>query len=251
MALVLLMEGTNQFVSWRHIIEYVNRNFDTVLNADTIDFTALNNTITTIFTNQFLPITEDVFENVTTLFQELQSPKVEGQEAANMYVEIILDLLKLVFDGYGFEPPEETAESEDPLAIINAYYDVFKLVFDYFAIAAGLVVIFLGILAWLSHSKGRHASRAYLGGIISKFVIGLGLVLLSTMTLSDAADNLGESAWTLPLMLFVLFIALIFDHLPYSSFKKSSGLPTNNARKPRKGLPWGNLKRTFSRKPSY
>ena len=138
------------------------------------------------------------------------------------------------------------------VVIINAYYAVFELVFGYFFIAGGLVVIFLGILAWLSHSKGRHESRSYLGGIISKFIIGLGLVFLSTMVTNDSADNLGESAWTLPLVFFLLIIALILDHLPYSSFKKSSGLPTNSDNtKRRKSLPWGNLKKTFTRKKSY
>lgn len=250
MALVLFMEGTNQFISWRHIIEYVNTTFDGVVVDNNLNTDALNVTINKIMNNTYLPITEDAYENITAVYQNIILSDISQEQFQEDYDNIIVGLYKIIFDGYGFEPPENLDESEDPLAIVNSYLGVFELVFGYFFISAGIVLLILGVLSWLSHSKGLHESRAHLGGIISKFVIGLGLVFLSTMVLTQSSDNLGESAWTLPLMFFSLGIALIFQHLPYSDFKrKAQGLPSNKAARPRRS-PFPNLMKSFSRKQS-
>lgn len=258
MALVLLMEGTNQFVSWRHVIEYTNNILGPISNADPnesadVFFQAVNNTINSVLNNPFLGVTEDTYLEVTNDFQNITSnPDLTDDQATELASTIIVDLLKLIFNGYGFEPPESgETESTDIDTVFNAYYSVFELVFGYFFISAGLVLMFLGVLSWLSHSKGLHESRSHLGGIISKFVIGLGLVLCSIMVLTQSADNLGESAWTLPLLFFLLAIALILNHIPWSNFNRSRthALPTNSLGRQKK-LPLGFLRKSVSRKSS-
>lgn len=257
MALVLLMEGTNQFVSWRHVIEYTNNilapldNPDPNQSAD-LYLLAVNNTINSVLNNAFLGVTEDTYLEVTNDFKNITSnPNLTDDQATELATTILVDLLKLIFNGYGFEPPESETEGQDIDTVFNAYYSVFELVFGYFFISAGLVLIFLGVLSWLSHSKGLHESRSHLGGIISKFVIGLGLVLCSIMVLTQSADNLGESAWTLPLLFFLLAIALILNHIPWSDFNRSRthDLPTNSIGRQKK-LPWGFLTKSVSRKRS-
>jgi hypothetical protein len=68
----------------------------------------------------------------------------------------------------------------------------------------------IGILAWLSMLKEKRTWRHYIG-IVSNLLIGLGVALLSVMLVTSASDNLGSSPWTLPLLVFVLFIG----KLPY------------------------------------
>jgi hypothetical protein len=252
LTLALLMEGTNQFISWRHIIEYINTQFANVVDQNSnLNITALGETVNNVLNNSFLPVDEDQFEKIISLYDNIQLTNISQETLGDDYLKIVIRLLEIIFNGYGFEPPMSSTEnSEDYGALFNSYYAVFELVFGYFFISAGLVLILLGTLSWLSHSKGLHESRAHLGGIISKFVIGLGLVFLSTMVMNDNADNLGESPWTLPLVFFLVAIALILQHLPYTAFKrKAQGLPTNRETRPRRS-PFPNLMKSFSRKQS-
>lgn len=79
--------------------------------------------------------------------------------------------------------------------------------------AAGLVIIGIAILAWLSMLKEKRTWRHYVG-IASNFLIGLGVALLALLLVTDAADDIGSSPWTLPLLVFVLFISPSpFPHL--------------------------------------
>jgi hypothetical protein len=71
-------------------------------------------------------------------------------------------------------------------------------------VAAGLVLIGIAILAWLSMLKEKRTWRHYIG-IISNFLIGIGVALLAVMLVSDASSDLGSSPWTLPLLVFVMF----------------------------------------------
>jgi hypothetical protein len=239
MALVLLMEGTNQFISFRHIVEYTNNIFKPINDmypGETDDkyVQMFNDTINDILNNQYLGVTEDVYDNVTSDFSRLVStPNITVTDAENIVDNILVDLLKLIFDGYGFEAPESQIEGDNFEAINAVYYGVFKLVFGYFFISAGTVLILLGVLSWLSHSKGLHESRSHLVGIISKLVIGISLVFCSMMVLTNAANNLGESAWTLPLLSFLLAIALVLNHIPWgnlgnSTARSSRQIPTGN-----------------------
>jgi hypothetical protein len=252
LTLALLMEGTNQFISWRHIIEYVNTQFANIADQNnSLNVTALGETVNNVLNNNYLPVDEIQFEEIMNLYDNIQLTNISQETFGEDYLNIAIKLLEIIFNGYGFEPPKSSTEnSEDFQTLFNSYFAVFQLVFAYFFISAGLVLIFLGVLSWLSHSKGLHESRAHLGGIISKFVIGLGLVFLSTMVMTDSADNLGESPWTLPLVFFLVAIALILQHLPYTAFKrKAQGLPTNRETRPRRS-PFPNLMKSFSRKQS-
>jgi hypothetical protein len=260
MALVLLMEGTNQFVSWRHIIEYLDNTFGDFINAFTDpnstfeqSLQALNVSMNIVLNSTYLVVYDSQYSLISDDFNELSTNvNLSGDESLFYFREIFMTLLQVVFNGYGFEPPEDKLESDDFAVLFAAYMDVFKLVFAYFFISAGFVLMFLGVLSWLSHSKGLHESRSHLGGIISKFAIGLGLVFCSTMVLNDSADNLGETVWTLPALFFLLLIALIINHIPWSDFHRSrnQSLPTNSLGRQKK-LPWASLIKTISRKSTH
>jgi undecaprenyl pyrophosphate phosphatase UppP len=77
-------------------------------------------------------------------------------------------------------------------------------------------MIGIGILSWLSMLPGNRTWRHYIG-IITNILLGTAVALFTTMILTDAADNLTSSPWTLPLLVFILLIALILNHVPMSS----------------------------------
>jgi hypothetical protein len=68
------------------------------------------------------------------------------------------------------------------------------------------VLVGIGILAWLSMLKEKRTWRHYIG-IVTNFVLGLGLTLLSIMVVNDTNNNnFGSSPWVLPLFVFILLI---------------------------------------------
>lgn len=254
MALVLLMEGINQFVSWGHIAEYTRREMRQLVKPDRNqsdeEYLSLwNNTINYILYDTKLPITQAAYLNITTEFSKLSNPDVIMDDRVLAIDRILLQLLRIIFDGYGFEPPKGEAESDNVDDFLNGYNRLFDLVFGYFFISAGVVLIFIGILSWLSHSKGMNEARSHSFGIVSKFVLGTGLVLCSTMVLTEAANELASTPWVVPFMFFVLAIALILNHIPWKKPAKSDLLLPDNGSKP-KTLQWAILGRLKSEKQS-
>lgn len=226
MALVLLMEGTNQILSWRHVVEYIERVFATYPSTFDDGFgpfiESTGEAIEIIVENPFITVSEEVLSYINGNYTILTNANLSATDVATQETIldslkfVLIDLLQVTVSSYGFEPPDAEAEaSKDPLETYQDYFNVFHLVFEYFFISAGLVLVFLGILSYLSHSKGRHESRSHYVSIISKLVLGIATMLLAIMVRTAAVDNLGESAWTLPLVFFILAIALILNHIPW------------------------------------
>ena len=222
--LVLLMEGTNQFISWRHILEYISTNFSnliTVVTAATSTrqdiFDALNSTINAVLNSNTFEVTEEMWEKVQSELAILSPTSNSTDDMQNSAMDMIFgSLLQTILDGYGFEPPQTEDTTPSSLEdISNSHLNVFSLVFKYFIISAGLVLIFLAFLTslpLLEHNRRELRFRRI--GIVGNVVLGIALALLSTMVLTDAANNLGDSVWTLPLPVIVLFIALLLSHVP-------------------------------------
>ncbi|RFU25789.1 hypothetical protein B7463_g10553, partial [Scytalidium lignicola] len=230
MALVLLMEGINQFVIWRHIIEALNRIFGPIDSlpddGTTVSqyFNLLNQTAYDTL-EVYWPQNNDtgiVDEILTSLDNLNPASNATGNISPDMAVEsaetVVLELFKIVLEDFGFEAPGDV-EGLDPLGQISAYYEVFTLVFGYFFTCAGIVLIGIAILSWLSMTKEKRIWQYYIG-IGGNFVLGVVTCLLSTMLLTAAADNLGESPWTLPLLVFILVIALLLNHVPVIHIRK-------------------------------
>jgi hypothetical protein len=56
--------------------------------------------------------------------------------------------------------------------------------------------------------KEKRTWHHYIG-IVSNIVIGLGVALVSVMLVNgNASDSLGSGPWTLPLLVFALFIGM-------------------------------------------
>jgi hypothetical protein len=237
MALVLLMEGINQFVIWRHLTENLDSLFDNIANLLSLDnftaeqyFTAVSSTVNATLTS-FWPTYNDT-AIIDEIYHSLDiiDPNSGLNATAEEYVEaahgITLELFKIVLEDYKFEPPT-SVDGETFDDQINAYYAVFELVFctlfslqvslsplifsdltlpsGYFFITAGIVLISISVLSWLSMLKSQRVWRTYLG-IGANFVLGAVLMLLTTMYFTDNIYTFGSSPWVLPLLVFILLI---------------------------------------------
>lgn len=139
MALVLLMEGINQFVIWRHAVEILTAVFgpiDALPDDPTAAqyFDTINQTVyDTLYT--FWPTTNDtaiIDEIGNALYQISPSANATGNVTDDQFIEaaesVVLELFKIVVEDFGFEAPGdvEGLGFDDQ---INAYYSVFTLIF--------------------------------------------------------------------------------------------------------------------------
>lgn len=106
-------------------------------------------------------------------------------------------------------------------AEVNSVFKVFKLVYIYFFVCIGCVVIVCTLIAALSK---RHKSWAHFVRLGATFAIGVGLALLSTMAAtyadidvlndpdrSTSFNNYVGSAWILPTVVLALFVIIVLN----------------------------------------
>jgi len=141
MALVLLMEGINQFVIWRHAVEVLTGVFgpinDLPSTATAADFfDSINQTVyDTLYT--FWPTTNDtsiIDEISNALYQISPAANATGNVTAEQFIEaadsVTIELFKIVVEDFGFSAPG--GEAVNGLSFddqLNAYYSVFTLIF--------------------------------------------------------------------------------------------------------------------------
>lgn len=244
LALVLTMEGTNQFVSWRHIIEFINRTFREInvvyasKTSTNLEFLqAMNNTVQFVLNSGIFSVTQDTYEKAQVSIGILMEWATANKTtsgltlAANAATESLYTVMfETIFDGYDFEPPRikssdnptpasgGAASSSDGLDdVVAQYYHIFELIFGYFFIASGVCLMGVGALSWLSLMKEElvfRKNKTRFVGIIACFVLGLGTALVSIVVTSSAADVLGESPLTLVVLLAVLMVVFGCNHVP-------------------------------------
>ncbi|KAH8698586.1 bacterial low temperature requirement A protein-domain-containing protein [Talaromyces proteolyticus] len=226
LALCLMMEGTNQTLLWYHITTDLDSIFNSLSTAiDNESPTGLRASMSEIFTTVFsrFETTEEVFNEAQMSLNETLSLPADANftEVISVGFTLITDSYKTVIEDFGWETPEETSNegAEGFLESYDAILSVFNLTFGYFAVCTGLILIFISILSILSFNhKNVHHWLQYLSTAVN-LLIGLGIVLLSTITLTSNAETLGESSWTLPVLMLILLALLVLHHLPRGRYR--------------------------------
>ncbi|CAL5873995.1 uncharacterized protein PFLUO_LOCUS8280 [Penicillium psychrofluorescens] len=140
------------------------------------------------------------------------------EEAQNVYYEV----LKALIAGFGWEPPEKTA-GETFYEWLDGIVSIFDLTFGYFCVCVGLVCLIVGVLTLLSHRYRAGYSRLRYISIGANILVGLGISLLSTMVLTDAAEDLGMTSWALSGLTLILLALVVLQHLSGGPLDPESG----------------------------
>lgn len=232
--LVLVLEGVSNFVVWRQAVQ----GLQAVLSDLTLDFSQTYNTSAEFVDQVNFTAWNDVFNYVpkgidfTDALNEVNSALVEVANAWNNTSEeavnagdnalnnIIFALANTVLESLSIEAPKSKVKDgvkPSPEDQTSKLFGVFNLVFIYFFVTAGLTLIIMGVLAWLSEKPKK------LGDYVrssANFVVGLGLCLLSLMSFSEAEGNFAFSSWVLPTLCLSLFLVVVVNHV---RFGKASG----------------------------
>ncbi|KAI9923854.1 hypothetical protein ASPWEDRAFT_26443 [Aspergillus wentii DTO 134E9] len=234
LALCLMMEGINQTLLWSHIVADSRTIFlplNTALDNDAAApelKTVLNNTITYVYSN--FDSTQDVWDDVQKSMNEtLALPdSADTDEVLETAFGAVTETMKTVIEAFGWEMPTETLTegAEGFWETAHEILKVFNLTFGYFVICTGIILMLSSVFSMLASKHDReHYHLRYLSTIINS-VVGLGIALLSCMTLTDSAETLGASPWALPGLMLIMLVLLIIHHLPrgrYESVVKEPG----------------------------
>ncbi|KAF7557544.1 hypothetical protein G7Z17_g553 [Cylindrodendrum hubeiense] len=244
-ALVLLAEGSSQWVLWWRAIESFrgaeNKLHDEVLEAiesnstaevvDTLNTTAheilykygsdiakggdsgksLNDTLTDILA---IP---DSFWSET----DLEETDSTYQSWAYGYTKVSNTLVHAIADAFGLsvdiEDEKSSSESEfdnPELEAVKSTANRLVLIFIYVFLSAGLVLILLMLMHILSKRRGWTLFNMFRVAIV--FAIGLGLSLVALVGTNDKyTANFLLTPWQLPTITICYLVVLILTHLPH------------------------------------
>ncbi|KAI9689684.1 MAG: hypothetical protein M1820_010084 [Bogoriella megaspora] len=240
-ALVLTMEGSRQFVLWRQGVQlagYLTDSIEAVIEPYDLDQPQPEDTYSSWY-DQFNDIAynqtflyspkgsdiseyENKFNNALETFYNVSLEVAHGEsnatdEIATTIANMWTVLSDAVFAMVGIPVEEESKDdSEEPNAAAEdlaspKWYTLFRLVFIYTFVCAGLTLMIMGVLGLISHHHKTTAGRIRSAVTL---VIGLGICLLSIISVSD--DTFGDyvgSAWVLPTLVLSFFVVVVVDNI--------------------------------------
>ncbi|WEW56860.1 hypothetical protein PRK78_002315 [Emydomyces testavorans] len=146
------------------------------------------------------PDFEPIFNNITAI----KNPNSNPQELDNLLTEFTDRVFVWIMKSFGVEVEsgeKGSAVHETVGEQVEKLSEKFFVVFRFFFIAAGLVLIFMAVLHWFSKS---HKSRGEVLSIITTTLIGIGVSLVSIIALvgsgegETAFSNYLNSGWIVP-----------------------------------------------------
>ncbi|KAL8799614.1 MAG: hypothetical protein Q9200_007494, partial [Gallowayella weberi] len=183
-ALVLLVEGTSRFITWRNAMEIVDHIYSvydqiwssTNSTAELAEmFSVLSSTI--LKDSEADPVKYNVTGYLNTL---RQSTDASSDVAVDSAFEILVTLVNATLKFFHIQAAEKTTkeplaggEDKDPYADLGNALIVYDLVFLYFFVAAGLTLVLMAILIFLN-KRGRLVKGDWLG-IGLRVVVGTGI----------------------------------------------------------------------------
>ncbi|KAK8125377.1 uncharacterized protein PG998_001136 [Apiospora kogelbergensis] len=242
-ALVLLVEGTNQFIIWRRISESIgiasykllNLDWDKISTSDAVTrelekrvsywlekypppdlLNAAQGVNTTLSHIRQLP---NSFWNDTNV-SDTDPAFVEWSKDIN---DLFFTMVRGIFNNFGVEEPERSGKKSDAQAASSKFPRGHRpngmardhcRKFIYAFLCAGFVLLFLTIMHIISKRQGWSPFNYVRTGVC--LAISICLLLITTMaTNEDAINNFMGSPWMLPIITLSYFTALVLTHLPH------------------------------------
>ncbi|KAI0388099.1 hypothetical protein F5Y04DRAFT_286994 [Hypomontagnella monticulosa] len=246
-ALVLLLEGTSQFVVWARIIESTDAAIAKVLSTmskineeyTSEDIADLLAGVVKPFLKKYPPA--DVLETWKSVNETLEhiadipdsfwdsDPSPDDSTLVHYksdLVELMNTMINAVYNAFGIEPPEDVEsttqseywQSEAAIATVSR----FILVYIYAFACAGIVLLFLTIMHVISKRKGWSPFNIFRTAICICLSIVLALLTIvaadkQAVLKQDPHTAFFGSSWMLPTIAISYFIVLVMTHLPHPS----------------------------------
>ncbi|KAK8138327.1 hypothetical protein PG984_001707 [Apiospora sp. TS-2023a] len=243
-AMLLLVEGANQFISWWRISESIDIASNKLLNLDDVDPTseAVANALgqrVLAWLDKYPPLDIlDSYKEINTTLNQIRSlpdsfwgnntiPDSDPTmvQWTNDVTELFITMVSGIFNNFDVEAPEETTNNATIAArdsnsvlpqseMLETIATRFRLVFIYAFLCAGIVLLFLTIMHIISKQRGWTPFNLFRTAICIALALGLALTTL-VATNEVAVDTFMGSPWMLPTITLSYFTALVLTHLPH------------------------------------
>ena len=210
--ILLTAEGSTLLIIWDEIaqnIDWIVGNLWDPSWFDTSqDFASSLVTNLTEFDNRFkLKVLADYY-NYTAAAANITHFNISTTEGYNKVEEIFNEMATaieiFVFDNFNVEVPADSSTSamseNDRLAALGS---IFTTVFLYYLIAAGCLLIVLGVMYWFGK---KNKSKWEYGSIVVRIAVGIALSLVSISFFYNTGFNLFWSPWMIPMVTIIYFI---------------------------------------------
>ncbi|KAK8055989.1 hypothetical protein PG993_001216 [Apiospora rasikravindrae] len=248
-AMVLLVEGSNQFISWWRIYESMDKASDTLLNLGNVTLTSeavtkeLNKRVMKWLEKYPPPDIINSYNGVNATLKDIKGLPdsfwknetiPDNDPLVVRYSDdlsrLFLTMVSGIFNNFKIETPEKTKDGDKATAAAQESHDVlpqsdmidaiakrFELVFIYTFLCAGSVLFFLTLMHFISKQRGWTPFNIARTGVC--VALALGPALITTVaTNEDAVDTFMGSPWMLPTVTLSYFTALVITHLPHPKF---------------------------------
>ncbi|EEP79777.1 predicted protein [Uncinocarpus reesii 1704] len=161
---------------------------------------------------QEVPDFSSIYGNITAI----KNPRTDAQKVEDLLTEFNGSTFVWIMRSFGVDIGEShSTKIETARERIDKLSEKFFVVFRFFFISAGLVLVFMALLHWFSKS---HKSRGEVMSIIITTVAGIGLSLTSIVALVDgngknAFSNYLNSGWIVPSVVLVYGFVVAIDNI--------------------------------------
>ncbi|KAL8776054.1 MAG: hypothetical protein Q9213_008399 [Squamulea squamosa] len=219
-ALVLLMEGTSRFITWRNameIVDYLYTGYDSIWES-TNSTSKLADAFYNVSSNLLKDVEADpVKYNVTGFLDTLRnSGDASSDVAVDAAYQILITLVNATLKYFKIQAAQKTTkapivgQAKDPYKDLSNALSVYDLVFLYFFIAAGLTLILMAVLMVLN-KKGRWVKGDVIG-VAVRVTVGAGLALVALVkTDMTSEEQFLYSPWMLPTVMLGLGLVVLVD----------------------------------------
>lgn len=226
-ALVLLLEGTSRFVTWRNATENMNlliTELGQVLqnSSDTAEVSLmLDSYVNSVADSN--PELNDIIaaekykSNISSAFDALAaSVNLDSEQAINATREIFGLLLRSILKYFNLKGSKKDSKInfssdavKDPFQDLESIDAVYDLIFVYFFVAAGCTLLMMSILIALAKKNKCLGDYA---AIALRAVVGLGLAgVAGVKGNNESTGRFLWSPWILPTVLLAIGVVVLFD----------------------------------------
>lgn len=210
-AILLTAEGSTLLIIWNEIIQnqdwMVNNLWPPDSFATAQDYAQSFLTNLTDFDNTFKTMALLDSYNYTAAALNITHLNISTDagynEAYNIYADMWTAVEVFLFENFKVETPSSLSATASEADKNAALADVFWTVFIYYMIAAGSLLIVLGILYWFGKT---NKSKWEFGSIAVRVTVGISLTLVTISTMYMTGLYLFWSPWMIPMVVIIYFI---------------------------------------------
>ncbi|XMA16151.1 hypothetical protein WAI453_008942 [Rhynchosporium graminicola] len=213
LSLVLLVQGAAQFIVWRKVIEVVrftNERFITAetgfVGRDSLQFAGLLSNVTDGIYAKFSPVSTHTLKETNKAILFIGNAEFNSSEQLQEMGTLFAVIQDSIFDNFGIEPPAIENINPDPNEEFNKNQASFRLIFVYFFVAAGVTLILMDALNFLSRPK---PTRGDYSRMLINLLVGVTLAFIATIVNTTEGFKFAQSPWILPTVALAFVLVMV------------------------------------------